>query len=509
MGYHDAREIPNYWSYAQNFVLQDHLFESVDSWSLPSHLYLVSGAGCLAGECTFGAKPSEYAWTDITYLLDRANVSWRYYVTEGREPDCENDEALSCETPAQVPTTPSIWNPLPNFTDVKEDGQLEDIQSLTHFYTAVHDESLCGLPNVSWIAPSSDYSEHPPSLISRGQAYVTTLINAIMRSPCWGSSAIFISWDDWGGFYDHVPPPTIDLRGYGIRVPGLVVSPYAKIGYIDHQQLSHDAYLKFIEDDFLEAARLNPATDGRPDNRPDVREEAPGLGDLANDFDFEQPPRPPLLLSPHPPPGPASEPPGGGVNFPTVSPGTAGSLTQTAAMLDATVNPNGGSVGECYFEYGTSESYGYSAPCMPSPGSGNTAVEVSASVEGLAPSTTYHFRVVAINNGGMSSDGDKTFTTLPEHLTVTSVSPNSGPTSGGNTVTVGGTGFPLGEATVVTFKAKSGATRTARAVNCASSTICTAVVPAFPTQATMDVRASVSGVMSPPNAPADQYTWLP
>jgi hypothetical protein len=89
-----------------------------------------------------------------------------------------------------------------------------------------------------------------------------------------------------------------------------VISPYAKAGYVDHQQLSHDAYLRFIENDFLGGARLNPATDGRPDPRPDVREEAPGLGGLAEDFNFNQSPRPPLILPTHPAPGPASCPPG-------------------------------------------------------------------------------------------------------------------------------------------------------------------------------------------------------
>jgi len=138
---------------------------------------------------------------------------------------------------------------------------------------------------------------------------VTTLVNSIMRSPCWKSSAIFISWDDWGGFYDHVVPPSADENGYGIRVPGLVVSPYAKRGYIDHQQLSHDAYLKFIEDDFLAGQRLDPRTDGRPDPRPDVRERMLGSADLANDFDFKQTPRQPLLLAPMPRPGPASQEP--------------------------------------------------------------------------------------------------------------------------------------------------------------------------------------------------------
>jgi hypothetical protein len=105
------------------------------------------------------------------------------------------------------------------------------------------------------------------ALISAGQAYVTSLVNAIMRSPCWPSSAIFLSWDDWGGFYDHVVPPVVDGAGYGFRVPGMVISPYARPGCIDRRRLSHDACLKFIEDDFLEGQRLNPKTDGRPDSR--------------------------------------------------------------------------------------------------------------------------------------------------------------------------------------------------------------------------------------------------
>ena len=109
-------------------------------------------------------------------------------------------------------------------------------------------------------------------MISAGQAYVTGLINAIMQQPGLELTAIFLAWDDWGGFYDHVTPPRVDEQGYGLRVPGLVISPYAKQGYIDHQTLSFDAYLKFIEDDFLGGKRIDPSTDGRPDPRPTVRE---------------------------------------------------------------------------------------------------------------------------------------------------------------------------------------------------------------------------------------------
>jgi phospholipase C len=122
-----------------------------------------------------------------------------------------------------------------------------------------------------------------------------------MKSPDWKSTAIFLAWDDWGGFYDHVVPPQADKNGYGLRVPSMVISPYARKGFIDHATYSSDAYLKFIEDDFLGGARLDPKTDKRPDLRPDVREDLPILGDLANDFNFSQKPRPPFLLPTNPP----------------------------------------------------------------------------------------------------------------------------------------------------------------------------------------------------------------
>ena len=378
MGYHDAREIPNYWTYAKDFVLQDHMFEPVASWSLPAHLYLVSGwsaqctstnpdscvndpaqaAGrlrlrnlppafrsCLAAHgvtkvtrasitspkviaaaqaCLADLTPAErqqllrgsgegarlglYSWTDLTYLLHEHHVSWAYYVQSGIQPDCDDnpdETAAGCAPVAQGAKTPSIWNPLPNFTDVKQDGQLGDIQNLSAFYTAAEHGTL---PAVSWIAPTQANSDHPPASLATGQAYVTNLIDTIMKSPDWDSTAIFLAWDDWGGFYDNVVPPMVDQNGYGLRVPALVISPYARKGYIDHQTLSFDAYNEFIEDDFLGGARLDPKTDGRPDPRPDVREDAGILGNLAADFDFSQPPRPPVLLPARPGPGPASTP---------------------------------------------------------------------------------------------------------------------------------------------------------------------------------------------------------
>jgi phospholipase C len=315
MGYHTAAEIPNYWKYAQDFVLQDHMFQSDLSWSLPSHLYMVSGwsAACTkphdpmscanrdrnvaippAWVGSSGTPPTgpDFAWTDITYLLHQAGVTWGYYVFPGTQPDCDDDK-VTCKALPQNAQTPGIWNPLPYFETVRQDKQLKNIQPIANFYGAAKAGTL---PAVSWVTPADSVSEHPPSSIGVGEDNVTGLIDTIMKGPDWNSTAIFLAWDDWGGFYDHVRPPRADQNGYGLRVPGLVISPYAKRGYIDHQTLSFDAYLKFIEDDFLAGQRLDPTTDGRPDPRPDVRENASILGNIASDFDFNQTPLASVIL---------------------------------------------------------------------------------------------------------------------------------------------------------------------------------------------------------------------
>ncbi|HEV8563610.1 MAG TPA: alkaline phosphatase family protein [Actinomycetota bacterium] len=317
MGYHDAREIPNYWQYAQTYGLQDHMFAPADSWTLPSHLFLVSAwaATCedphdpmscesdLAQEDVVSKlrrRPQAiFAWTDITYLLAKADVTWGYYPGKG----CA-DNFAHCET-TQTPAQ----NPLPGFTTVHENHQLKNIQPHSAFLRSLRDGTL---PTVSWLTPGrGGSSEHPGTgaPLTKGQAYVTRMINAVMQSNYWATTAIFLTWDDWGGFYDHVEPPMVDENGYGIRVPGIVISPWVKPG-IDHQILSFDAYLKFIEDLFLDGQRLDPATDGRADSRPTVREDVARLGDLRKAFDFEQDPLPPLILPPHPDPGPASKPGG-------------------------------------------------------------------------------------------------------------------------------------------------------------------------------------------------------
>lgn len=307
MSFHTRSEIPNYWYYADHFVLQDHMFAPSDSWTLPSHLFLVSGWSASCDDpfdpmsCRSNLslqKPIEqwrpndddpvYAWTDITHLLTGAGVSWRYYT--------DNDTCIDGPCLKGVGTA-SGKNPLPGFTTVAvEDETLGNIVLHEEYF----DSAASGdLPQVSWIVPGPGYSEHPASggTIADGERFVTSLVNAAMRGPDWDSTAIFLTWDDWGGFFDHVVPPRVDRNGFGIRVPGLLISPYAGEGVIDSQTLSFDAYLKLIEDLFLGGERL---PGDRLDSRPTIREDWPGLGDLMDEFDFTQPPRDPLCLDPMP-----------------------------------------------------------------------------------------------------------------------------------------------------------------------------------------------------------------
>ena len=307
-------QIPNYWAYADHYTLQDAMFAPVDSWTLPSHLFLISGWSAYCPDTTdpmscrsdvtlkgdhrwdYGDAPI-YAWTDVTWLLDEQHVPWRYYIgnhTCWQHPPCEDPEGRSYGTAYNR-------NVLPGFTSFwdgeRANGVKDNVRPVDEYLTSAADGTL---PAVSWVAPTSVTSEHPrsKSTIKTGMAYVTRLVNAAMQGPDWDSTAIFLTWDDWGGFYDHVVPPRVDGNGYGLRVPGLVISPYAKQGYIDHTTLSFDSYLRLIEDRFLGRERLDPRTLSRPDGRPTVRERIanPVLGA----FDFSQEPQAPVVLDPWP-----------------------------------------------------------------------------------------------------------------------------------------------------------------------------------------------------------------
>jgi phospholipase C len=281
MGWHDYREIPNYWSYAQLYVLQDRMFESVASYSLPAHLYMLAAQSGGYYSAHDQSKPTTYNFPEITELLTNGKIDWKYYVTSGSLPDTEDAHVVgSISQQQQNPDKYTLWNPLPAFPAVQDNpSQRSRLQDTSRFYA---DAANGKLPQVSWVIPSGAVSEHPPAGVREGMAYVTGLINSVMQSPEWPSTAIFLSWDDWGGFYDHVPPPMVDQYGLGIRVPGLVISPYAKQGYIDHNTYSFESWLRIVEERF--------------DVHPMTARDTNAL-DMIPSFDFTQKPRSPVVLS--------------------------------------------------------------------------------------------------------------------------------------------------------------------------------------------------------------------
>ena len=320
MGYHTDAEISNYWTYAKQFVLQDHMFEGIRSWSWPEHIEMASQwvARCTdpsnAMSCVTEAdlpQPSvvqqRLPWANMFQLLDHGGVSWKYYVSEGVEPDCADGD-MTCPDVPQKAASPSIWNVPAYFTSVRNAGKqyiaLHN-PKIDQFYEDVRKGTL---PSVSWIVPDGAQSEHPPNGVTLGMEYVTTIINAIAQSPYATNTAILLSWDDWGGIHDHEAPPIVDtnssstpVQGYGLRVPGLLINAYARPGMIDHSILSADSYATFIEDLFLNSTRLNPTALGIPDNRPDLRDSLTSarmidgttvpIGNLLSEFNFNNPPQ--------------------------------------------------------------------------------------------------------------------------------------------------------------------------------------------------------------------------
>ncbi len=281
LGYHDYHEIPNYWNYARLYVLQDAMFESVASYSLPAHLYMLAAQSGGYYDASRQPRPSTYNFPEITELLAGGQIDWKYYVTSGHLPDTEDAHVVGSQSrELQEPDKYTFWNPLPAFPAVQDNlVQRDRLQGTSRFYIDARDGTL---PQVSWVIPSGEVSEHPPGGVREGMAYVTGLVNAVMQGPDWYSTAIFISWDDWGGFYDHVTPPQIDEFGLGIRVPGLVISPYARENYIDHTTYSFESWLRIVEERFNVHA-LN-ARDAH-------------AGDMLAAFDFTQQPRAPILLN--------------------------------------------------------------------------------------------------------------------------------------------------------------------------------------------------------------------
>ena len=290
MGYYDRSDIPNYWDYANQYVLDDNFFSSLMGPSFPNHLYIASGTngpvtnlnyrwildgGVIDNPATdFRWQSLSLDWSTLAQEMSTANVSWAWYDGNHR------------------PLQPNIWDVLPLFTYFQNnpDQLRAHVRNTQNFISDIQNGQL---PAVSWIIPGDwvpptypaacsgqSPSEHPPARSDCGMDYVSYLVNQVMESPYWESSAIVITWDDYGGFYDHVAPPQVDAYGEGFRVPTLVISPWAKHGYIDHTQYEFASLLKLAEDNF---------------NLPTLGVRDVAANDMMNSFDFNQQPQPTLV----------------------------------------------------------------------------------------------------------------------------------------------------------------------------------------------------------------------
>jgi phospholipase C len=289
-GHYDGQTIPLYWDLAEQYAIGDDFFSSALSYSLPNHWYLLAGQ---APPLSVNASNFHSANGRHTYL-DQANatqtvedllnatpsVSWQYF-----------DWALANYTTATsslgttesresggVGSAFSYWNPLAAKHESYTEWYVTHFVNRSDFFR----EANAGmLPNISWVIPGLSFSDHPSANLSLGQAYVASVVDAVESSSDWSSTAIFLSWDDYGGFYDHVAPPRVDSLGLSMRVPLIVISPYTPEGRIVHDLGYFESLLHFVEWKF----GLGCIT-SRDCNAP-----LP-LGY----FDFGQAPRPPMLF---------------------------------------------------------------------------------------------------------------------------------------------------------------------------------------------------------------------
>ena len=276
MGYYDYRDIPFYWHLADEYVLADNWFSSVMGPSFPNHLYLFAATMSGPNGERYTSVPAE--GLDVLTIFDRleeAGVSWKVYV-QGFDPTAtfRSTEARLglTDTAAQL-----IWVPLVGIPRFVDDPVLSSkIVDLSEYFI---DAAKGELPSVAMITPSG-LSEHPPGDLKLGHFFAVDLLEALMLSAQWERSAFILTWDEWGGWADHVAPPQVDEDGYGMRVPGLIVSPYAKRGYVDSTLYDHTSVLATIEWLF--------------DVEPLSSRDANALP-FENAFDFTQPPRPAVL----------------------------------------------------------------------------------------------------------------------------------------------------------------------------------------------------------------------
>jgi phospholipase C len=272
MGYYDGSDIPYYWNLADNYVLFDHFFSSARDGSGANHLYWVGGTEPKSN--TGQTLPQQLATLPTIFdRLQAAGISWKFYVQNYDPTITYRDLGNVGNRESQV-----IWVPLLEIDRFIDNKTLSShIVDLSQYYIDLHNGNL---PAVSYIVPSGD-SEHPPSSLLSGQLFVKALIQELMRSSVWNSSAFLLAYDDWGGWYDHITPPQVDENGYGMRVPAILVSPFALKGSINHTQLDFTSILKFIEENWGIAPLAD--RDAKANN-------------FLSAFDFNQKPRQPVFL---------------------------------------------------------------------------------------------------------------------------------------------------------------------------------------------------------------------
>ena len=278
-------DIPNYFAYARNFTLADAFFSSLTGPSFPNHLYTV---GAQSGGAINNPANSQGMWgcdspaNSLVQVMGEDGSITRVYPCFDFQTLADSLEAAGLSWKYYAPgqgQSGYIWSALDAINHIRLTSLwTQHVVPTSQF---VQDALNGQLPAVSWVVVGSGMSEHPPASVCVGENWTVRQLNAIMQGPNWNSTAVFLTWDDFGGFYDHVPPPVVDNFGFGPRVPFLVISPYAKPGFISHTTYEFSSVLKFIEARF----GLDPLT---------ARDTA--ANDLTDSFDFTQDPLPPLIL---------------------------------------------------------------------------------------------------------------------------------------------------------------------------------------------------------------------
>lgn len=277
-------DIPNYFTYARNFVLGDAFFSSLSGPSFPNHLYTVGAQsnGAINNPTSGGVWGCDSPPTATVQVMDDDGSLSRAYPCFDFQTLADELEAKGLSWKYYAPgqgQSGYIWSALDAISHIRlSDLWVQHVVPTTDF---VNDAINGTLPAVSWVVVGSGQSEHPNASVCVGENWTVQQINAVMQGPDWTSTAIFLTWDDFGGFYDHVAPPSVDNFGFGPRVPFLIISPWARPGFIDHTTLEFSSVLKLVEERF----GLDPLTARDAQSN-----------DLIEAFDFRQDPIAPLVL---------------------------------------------------------------------------------------------------------------------------------------------------------------------------------------------------------------------